>query len=429
MNMYSLNHMLKYLLIFVMIFGCIILPAHAQYMGNTLDPKSEISFPVISTTQTLDNTFELKSQQTMEILAENLSITFLQVIGDSRCASDVTCVWAGMVSLKFKVSKDQQNEITLNTHDNNTAAIFDKYQIQLIDVKPYPVTTKEIKLQDYVAVLKITKDNVSETILSPLKQFKSGISADKIQCKEGFQIIMKSTTKTPACVRPQSVTTLLIRGWGMQNDTIDLEIGQRVGSILLQKIFSDHITGLNFMDYPVAREDGFPITLHIGEKASNGCTVEMTLLKINENTATFLKKEYNDRPCPICLSEDTVIDTPNGKVNIKELNHGVEVFTQDASGNKQIEKILKTGKTVVSSDHKMVHIVLVDNRELYGSPNHPTTDGKILGELQAGDILDNSKIQNVEIIPYTGAYTYDVLPSGDTGFYWANGILIKSTLE
>ncbi|EPA04486.1 hypothetical protein BG20_I2303 [Candidatus Nitrosarchaeum limnium BG20] len=270
---------------------------------------------------------------------------------------------------------------------------------------------------------------LSDTILSPLKQFNSGILADEIQCKEGFQLIIKSNDKSPACVKPQSVAVLLIRGWSMQSDTIDLKIGQREGSILLQGIFSDHITGLNFMDYPVAREGGFPITLHIGEKVSNGCTVEMTLLKINDNTATFLKKEYNDRPCPICLSEDTVIDTPNGNVNIKDVNQGMRVFTQDTSGNKQTVEILKTGKTLVSPDHKMVHIVLVDNRELYGSPNHPTVNGKTLEQLQTGDILDGAKIKKIEIIPYTGTYTYDILPSGDTGFYWANEILIKSTLK
>lgn len=417
--------MMKYILIFMIVFGVAILPAYAANIESQIGPETV-------TSQTLDNIFELKSQQTAEFPAENLSITFLQVIDDSRCASDVTCVWAGMASLKFDVSKDQQDQINLNTYDNNTVTVFDKYQIQLIDVKPYPVTTEEIKSQDYVAVLKVTKTDkiqMPDTILSPLKQLKSGISADKIQCREGFQIITKSTDKSPACVRPQSVAALLVRGWSMQSDTIDLKIGQREGSILLQEIFSDHITGLNFMDYPVARKDGFPITLHIGEKASNGCTVEMTLLKINDNTATFLKKEYNDRPCPICLSGDTVIDTPNGQVNIKELNQGMEIFTQDVSGNKQIGKIMKTGKTLVLPDHKMVRIVLADNRELYGSPSHPTTNGKTLGELQAGDILDNSKIKNVEIIPYTGAYTYDILPSGDTGFYWANGILIKSTLK
>jgi hypothetical protein len=77
----------------------------------------------------------------------------------------------------------------------------------------------------------------------------------------------------------------------------------------------------------------------------------------------------------------------------------------------------------------MVHIVLEDARELFVSPGHQTADGRLVHELAVGDSLDDSKIQSVEFVPYDGTHTYDILPSGPTGFYWANGILIKSTLK
>jgi hypothetical protein len=428
---------MKYFVIFLIIFGVVVSSVHAQYMEPISVIQPEKFSPLenrIGADQTLNVIFELKSQQYAEIPEEHLRITFLEVSEDSRCPADVTCVWAGMVNLKFNISQDQEKEITLSS--NNITTVFDKYQIQLIDVKPYPVSTKTIKAEDYIAILKVTKDNdtpnpAPSAILSPLKQFKSGISIDEIQCKDGLELVTKSSDNSPACVRPQSVPILLMRGWSTQeNQTIlDLSIGQRVGSMLVEEIFSDHVSGLNFMDYPVAREQGFPITLKVGEKASNGCTVEVTLLKINDNTATFLKKEYHDKPCPICLSEDTVIYTPNGQVNIKELHEGMDIFTQDTSGNKYVGTILKTGKTQVSPNHKMIHIVLADNRELYGSPKHPTTDGKVLEELSVGDILDGAKIKILEVVPYDGQYTFDILPSGSTGYYWANGILIKSTLN
>jgi hypothetical protein len=35
---------------------------------------------------------------------------------------------------------------------------------------------------------------------------------------------------------------------------------------------------------------------------------------------------------------------------------------------------------------------------------------------------------HVELFPYDHPATYDLLPSGATGFYWADGILIGSTL-
>jgi hypothetical protein len=124
-----------------------------------------------------------------------------------------------------------------------------------------------------------------------------------------------------------------------------------------------------------------------------------------------------------------MIETPNGSVNVKELIQGMKIFTQDADGNQIVGIILKTGKTLVQSDHKMIHIVLADKRELYASPDHPTTDGRILGELVVGENLDGSVIRIAETIPYSGKYTYDILPSGATGNYWADEILMKTTIK
>ncbi|HSB83693.1 MAG TPA: hypothetical protein VLD64_04335, partial [Nitrosarchaeum sp.] len=173
---------MKYFVIFLIIFGVVVSSAHAQYMEPISVIQPEKFSPLensIGADQTLNVIFELKSQQYAEIPDEHLRITFLEVSEDSRCPADVTCVWAGMANLKFSISQDQEKEITLSS--NNIATVFDKYQIQLIDVKPYPVSTKTIKAEDYIAILKVTKDNdtpnpVPSAILSPLKQFKSGIS-------------------------------------------------------------------------------------------------------------------------------------------------------------------------------------------------------------------------------------------------------------
>jgi hypothetical protein len=76
--------------------------------------------------------------------------------------------------------------------------------------------------------------------------------------------------------------------------------GQREGPLLVQRIFTDRVEGLNFPEYPIAMQEGLPITLRVGEKASNGCTVFLTLVRIEEGSATFLKKVDESRPCPIC---------------------------------------------------------------------------------------------------------------------------------
>jgi hypothetical protein len=76
----------------------------------------------------------------------------------------------------------------------------------------------------------------------------------------------------------------------------------------------------------------------------------------------------------------------------------------------------------------MVHLVLADGRELLASPGHRTADGRQLGSLARRDSLDGSTIVTWELVPYAGDRTYDLLPAGPTGHYWANGILLSSTL-
>jgi len=72
--------------------------------------------------------------------------------------------------------------------------------------------------------------------------------------------------------------------------------------------------------------------------------------------------------------------------------------------------------------------VLADGRQVTASAGHPTLDGRALGQLQVGDILDGSEVISVEIIHLHDSGTYDLLPSGASGAYWANGILLRSTL-
>jgi len=51
------------------------------------------------------------------------------------------------------------------------------------------------------------------TILSPLKQFKSGINAKNIQCNDGLELVIKTHGNSPACVKPTTVEKLVSLGW------------------------------------------------------------------------------------------------------------------------------------------------------------------------------------------------------------------------
>jgi hypothetical protein len=134
-------------------------------------------------------------------------------------------------------------------------------------------------------------------------------------------------------------------------------------------------------------------------------------------------------PCPICLAASTLIDTPHGPVPVTAIRVGTVVWTEDSHGTRVAEPVIETGSTPVPPTHLMVRLLLADGRELLASPGHRTADGRPLGGLAIGDLVDGSTVVGATLMPYAGERTYDLLPAGDTGHYWADGIRLSSTLK
>lgn len=131
--------------------------------------------------------------------------------------------------------------------------------------------------------------------------------------------------------------------------------------------------------------------------------------------------------CPICLAAGDRIATPNGQVPVAELQPGTLVWTMDAAGRRVAAPVLVVGRTPAPFGHRVVRLVLADGRVVMASPGHPTADGRRIGELNPGDLLDGSRVSTAKLIPYVGD-TWDLLPGGPTGEYWAEGVLLGSTL-
>ncbi len=80
----------------------------------------------------------------------------LTEINDSRCPSDVVCVWEGMVEIKIAINKPVKGAIMLNSY-NNPIDTLANYSFELIDVSPYPISTQTTDLEDYAVKLKVKK--------------------------------------------------------------------------------------------------------------------------------------------------------------------------------------------------------------------------------------------------------------------------------
>ncbi len=133
--------------------------------------------------------------------------------------------------------------------------------------------------------------------------------------------------------------------------------------------------------------------------------------------------------CPICLAVGTRIATPAGEIAVQDLRIGDVVWTLDIAGMRVPAPLVAVGNTPVPATHLVVRVALDDGRLVYVSPGHPTSDGRHIGDLAAGDTLDGARITSADRVAYAGGYTYDILPAGTTGAYWANGVLLGSTLR
>jgi hypothetical protein len=172
--------------------------------------------------------------------------------------------------------------------------------------------------------------------------------------------------------------------------------------------------------------DIYRFQIQTGSEGQQGSLITGTI--DGQGSIEIQNEESSFPSCPICLAAGTLIDTPRGPVAVENLRIGDPVWTMNGAGERVPARILNLGNVRVPATHQVIHLKLSDGRELYASPAHPTADGHLLGALKVGDLLDGAYVTLTEPLPYMGIATYDLLPSGDTGLYWANGILMGSTL-
>jgi hypothetical protein len=173
-----------------------------------------------------------------------------------------------------------------------------------------------------------------------------------------------------------------------------------------------------------ASGDVYHFVMRVGE--TQGERIEGTITPSGK--ITVLKREPSFNTRPICLAVGTLIDTPDGPLPVERLHKGITVWTVDNSGERVPTAVLETAVTPVPSSFQVVRISLSDGRTVSASPGHPSAQGQALGDYQTGDILDGALVITVEHVIYHGDSTYDLLPDSSTSLYWANGILLRSTL-
>jgi hypothetical protein len=269
---------------------------------------------------------------------------------------------------------------------------------------------------------------------------------NSIPCPTGLQGDTYGTTcnyGTPKCSAGYSVIKISAGSYLCQptnpsslSNPVTYSTGQKVGVFTITQINQYNVTGYYNNPYPIGRPGlGVFTIMHIGDILNPTCdgSAPLVITAINfPNSITVSTGKSSGGSiggCPICLSADTEIDTPYGEINVKDIHDGTVVWSTENSHTKIQSKIIKINRVFVGDIHKVIDLQLADGRELFVSPNHPTYDGRTIADLKVGETYDGSIVKSTELVQYRYEFTYDILPDSQTGNYFANNILVGSTLK
>ncbi len=93
----------------------------------------------------------------------------------------------------------------------------------------------------------------ANVVASPLKQFKSGMSASDVKCNNSLQLILKTEDGSPACVFDSSIARLVRQGWWIWNE----KVGDIMVNISDKKPFGEKDCAIPQPTYSIVGTSGF----------------------------------------------------------------------------------------------------------------------------------------------------------------------------
>ena len=123
-----------------------------------LVPLSGCTKPAVDEVS-LDKQFTISVGQSVSVKGEDLTISFVEVVSDSRCPTGATCIWAGEASSLIEITDSASTYRKVLTEPGSsspTKADFTGYEV-MFNLLPYPVLGKETKTKDYLLQLIVSK--------------------------------------------------------------------------------------------------------------------------------------------------------------------------------------------------------------------------------------------------------------------------------
>ncbi|HEX6736811.1 MAG TPA: hypothetical protein VF310_00930 [Vicinamibacteria bacterium] len=112
----------------------------------------------------LDEPFQLRPGQTVTVVGPALEVTFERVEQDSRCPSDVTCVWEGDATVRVVLSQPSRPPQSFQIHTAGSlgrTVTYLGHQVELRELQPQPRSTAEIPKDQYRLTLAVRRAGAS----------------------------------------------------------------------------------------------------------------------------------------------------------------------------------------------------------------------------------------------------------------------------
>jgi len=107
----------------------------------------------------LNQQFTLAPGETAVIDGTGLSVRFVRVTGDSRCPADALCIHRGGAIVLVRVfERAGTRDYDLHTEDSQQAGVeHGGMRISLVQLQPYPFSSRTIEPSDYRATLDVRR--------------------------------------------------------------------------------------------------------------------------------------------------------------------------------------------------------------------------------------------------------------------------------
>jgi plastocyanin len=257
-------------------------------------------------------------------------------------------------------AKDEKNkDIPFLVFTNYTATSFQEItsdkNTRTLTLEVPPITEKYNILERQNAAIRIVgtmlasqvnHDTIQYHIASPILQAKSGIQIKDIDCADGFQLIVKSYGNTPACVKPETVGMLVLRGWASINDLPSNLVCNQDCKNMVEK------TGY------VCTAEGNIFSCHI-QNSKN--VAKITIPKGASN-------QQSDTPNYI----------PNKIIVIMGKNSTVQWYNQDTTPSSVTSDLKKFDSTSILPGHSWTFVFDRPGIYWYHSEPHPWMHAKVI---------------------------------------------------